>query len=99
MQLASLCELGKLRIRALAPQEERQACRELAVVERVNRARRRIGRRSKCSVQKLRAAQDRRDPRLDAAFEAGFGRSCFVEAEQRLDLRLGDRASKSLGRE
>ena len=98
-QLSPLGEVEKLVVRDTAPEEERQARRQLEVADAVVGVRRRARRVPLDAEEELRADQQPADRHLDAGVEAAAVAAALVEVDQTVHVLTVDRPAERAPRE
>src|SRR5690606_7003934 len=97
---ALLRKLEQLVVRPAAPQEERQARRELDVVDRIDVPRLEIRARLRLDpIEELRAREDGHQPLLDARLEPAGLAARAVKRQQRLEVGVRDGPPECAARE
>ena len=99
LELALRGDRQELIVGNAAPQEKRQARRQLEIADRIGRPGRHGRRVRFAAEQEVRAREDQPQRVLDSALERALLAAGFVEADQRLDLRVRDRPPVGAARE
>jgi len=98
-QLSALGEVEQFVIGNAAPQEEREARRQLELADSIRLIARDVGRFRLDAEQELRRHDQPHDSLLDAAIEVPFPAPLAIERDQRLDVGIGHRPPKGTARE